>query len=62
MKARINVRYTALLTSIQGHENANKQGLSIPTGLVCSRGAVWKEGKHGKGAQALQGCLTPLKG
>jgi len=32
-----------LLTRIQGHENANKQGLSVPKGTVCGWGQYGKK-------------------
>lgn len=60
MKARINVWCITLLTDIQGHENANKQGCVFPLERLTDmrqNGARWN---HSKGIQRLQplGCFT----
>lgn len=43
MEAGINVRYPTLLTGIQGHENANREGLLFPRGRCAAEGQCGKQ-------------------
>lgn len=54
MKAGINVRYLALLAGIQGHENANREGLLFPQGRCAAEGQRGKKETMAKELKPLQ--------